>query len=45
MVFRIVYRDNSFYYIVDGKRKIYKEVVIILRRSGIDLDYNRFLIL
>lgn len=45
VVSRTAHRDNSSYYTVDGKRKTYKEVATILRRSGIDLDHNRFLIL
>lgn len=45
VVSRTAHRDNSSYYTVDRKRKTYKEVATILRRSGIDLDHNRFLIL
>ncbi|XP_033759958.1 structural maintenance of chromosomes protein 4-like isoform X2 [Pecten maximus] len=45
VVARTAFKDNSSYYTVDGKRQTYKEVAMILRGSGIDLDHNRFLIL
>lgn len=45
VVSRVAFRDNSSYYMVDGKRKTYKEIATLLRGSGIDLDHNRFLIL
>ncbi|XP_074657787.1 structural maintenance of chromosomes protein 4-like isoform X2 [Tubulanus polymorphus] len=38
-------KDNSSFYCVNGKRTTYKEVAVLLRASGIDLDHNRFLIL
>ncbi|XP_029636692.1 structural maintenance of chromosomes protein 4 [Octopus sinensis] len=45
VVSRVAFRDNSSYYMVDGKRKTYKEIAALLRGSGVDLDHNRFLIL
>ena len=45
VVSRTAFKDNSSYYRVDGKKVTYKDVAELLRRSGIDLDHNRFLIL
>uniref|UniRef100_A0A8D0HIY6 Structural maintenance of chromosomes protein n=1 Tax=Sphenodon punctatus TaxID=8508 RepID=A0A8D0HIY6_SPHPU len=44
-VSRTAYRDNSSVYHVSGKKTTFKEVGILLRSHGIDLDHNRFLIL
>ncbi|XP_050164447.1 structural maintenance of chromosomes protein 4 isoform X1 [Myiozetetes cayanensis] len=44
-VSRTAYRDNSSVYHINGKKKTYKDVGILLRSHGIDLDHNRFLIL
>ncbi|NWU81413.1 SMC4 protein, partial [Onychorhynchus coronatus] len=44
-VSRTAYRDNSSVYHVNGKKKTYKDVGILFRSHGIDLDHNRFLIL
>ncbi|NXO01789.1 SMC4 protein, partial [Rhinopomastus cyanomelas] len=44
-VSRTAYRDNSSVYHIDGKKKTFKDVGILLRSHGIDLDHNRFLIL
>ncbi|XP_027503241.1 structural maintenance of chromosomes protein 4 isoform X2 [Corapipo altera] len=44
-VSRTAYRDNSSTYHINGKKKTYKDVGILLRSHGIDLDHNRFLIL
>ncbi|KAL4220505.1 Structural maintenance of chromosomes protein 4 [Mactra antiquata] len=44
-VSRTAFKDNSSVYSINGKRSTYKEVATLLRRSGIDLDHNRFLIL
>ena len=44
-VARTAFKDNSSVYSINGKRSTYKEVGILLRASGIDLDHNRFLIL
>eukprot|EP00052_Salpingoeca_macrocollata_P017972 m.147220 g.147220 ORF g.147220 m.147220 type:complete len:1291 (-) comp20562_c0_seq1:30-3902(-) len=38
-------RDNSSSYYLDGKKATWKEVGSLLRKRGIDLDHNRFLIL
>jgi len=37
--------DNTSKYWVDGKASNFKEVTALLRKRGIDLDHNRFLIL
>ncbi|XP_040571134.1 structural maintenance of chromosomes protein 4 [Lepeophtheirus salmonis] len=42
---RTAFKDNSSFYEVEGKKKPFKEVAILLRTKGIDLDHNRFLIL
>lgn len=44
-VSRTVHKDNTSYYMLNGKRVQYKEVASLLRKHGIDLDHNRFLIL
>ncbi|KAM9231711.1 structural maintenance of chromosomes protein 4 [Leptosomus discolor] len=44
-VSRTAYRDNSSVYHINGKKKTFKDVGILLRHHGIDLDHNRFLIL
>ncbi|KFM78246.1 Structural maintenance of chromosomes protein 4, partial [Stegodyphus mimosarum] len=44
-VSRTGYKDNSSTYEVNGKRAQYKDVAALLKRYGIDLDYNRFMIL
>ncbi|XP_021149827.2 structural maintenance of chromosomes protein 4 isoform X1 [Columba livia] len=44
-VSRTAYRDNSSVYSINGKKTTFKEVGILLRSHGIDLDHNRFLIL
>uniref|UniRef100_A0A7M4FW58 Structural maintenance of chromosomes protein n=1 Tax=Crocodylus porosus TaxID=8502 RepID=A0A7M4FW58_CROPO len=44
-VSRTAYRDNSSVYQISGKKKTFKDVGILLRSHGIDLDHNRFLIL
>ncbi|XP_053567775.1 structural maintenance of chromosomes protein 4 [Bombina bombina] len=44
-VSRTAYKDNSSVYHISGKKKSFKDVGILLRSHGIDLDHNRFLIL
>ncbi|KAI4578952.1 hypothetical protein MJG53_000829 [Ovis ammon polii x Ovis aries] len=44
-VSRTAYRDNTSVYHVSGKKTTFKDVGILLRSHGIDLDHNRFLIL
>ena len=44
-VSRTAFRDNSSFYRINDKKSTYREVAILLRGSGIDLDHNRFLIL
>ncbi len=44
-VSRTAYLNNSSKYHVDGKASTFTEVGALLRRRGIDLDNNRFLIL
>ena len=38
-------KDNSSHYEIDGRRATTKEVTKMLKKKGIDLDHNRFLIL
>ncbi|KAG5178142.1 RecF/RecN/SMC [Tribonema minus] len=45
VVTRTAYRNNTSKYQVDGKTATFTEVGALLRRRGIDLDNNRFLIL
>ena len=45
VVTRIAYRNNTSKYLVDGKTRTFTEVGQLLRKRGIDLDNNRFLIL
>ncbi|XP_055958455.1 structural maintenance of chromosomes protein 4 [Patella vulgata] len=45
VVSRTAYKDNTSNYSVDGRKVTYKEVAALLRKCGIDLDHNRFLIL
>ncbi|NXM70322.1 SMC4 protein, partial [Serilophus lunatus] len=44
-VSRTAYRDNSSTYHINGKKRTFRDVGILLRSHGIDLDHNRFLIL
>ncbi|XP_063772226.1 structural maintenance of chromosomes protein 4 [Pseudophryne corroboree] len=44
-VSRTAYKDNSSVYHISGKKKSFKDVGVLLRSHGIDLDHNRFLIL
>ncbi|KAJ7425622.1 Structural maintenance of chromosomes protein 4 [Willisornis vidua] len=44
-VSRTAYRDNTSVYHINGRKTTFKEVGILLRSHGIDLDHNRFLIL
>nr|XP_006820054.1 PREDICTED: structural maintenance of chromosomes protein 4-like [Saccoglossus kowalevskii] len=44
-VSRSAYRDNSSNYYLNGKKTPFKEIAVLLRKVGIDLDHNRFLIL
>ncbi|XP_066476875.1 structural maintenance of chromosomes protein 4 isoform X1 [Tiliqua scincoides] len=44
-VSRTAYKDNSSVYHISGKKTTFKDVGILLRSHGIDLDHNRFLIL
>lgn len=45
VVTRTAMKDNSSYYTLNGSRVHFKEVAILLKKHGIDLDHNRFLIL
>ncbi|RZC39072.1 structural maintenance of chromosomes protein 4, partial [Asbolus verrucosus] len=45
VVSRTASKDNSSFYELDNKRVQFKEVAKLLRKHGIDLDHNRFLIL
>ncbi|MBN3310461.1 SMC4 protein, partial [Amia calva] len=44
-VSRTACKDNSSVYHINGKKATFKDVGILLRSHGIDLDHNRFLIL
>nr|DBA26134.1 TPA: hypothetical protein GDO54_010431 [Pyxicephalus adspersus] len=44
-VSRTAYKDNSSVYHISGKKSSFKDVGVVLRSHGIDLDHNRFLIL
>ncbi|KAL7990957.1 hypothetical protein Chor_014387 [Crotalus horridus] len=44
-VSRTAYKDNSSIYHISGKKATFKDVGLLLRSHGIDLDHNRFLIL
>eukprot|EP00002_Diphylleia_rotans_P027572 TRINITY_DN5532_c0_g1_i1.p1 TRINITY_DN5532_c0_g1~~TRINITY_DN5532_c0_g1_i1.p1 ORF type:complete len:1225 (+),score=318.81 TRINITY_DN5532_c0_g1_i1:52-3726(+) len=45
VVTRIAYRNNTSKYMIDDKSSNFTEVTTLLRKKGIDLDHNRFLIL
>ena len=45
VVSRTARKDGSSDYYVDNKKMTFREVGTLLRKSGIDLDHNRFLIL
>ncbi|CAL8091151.1 unnamed protein product [Calicophoron daubneyi] len=45
VVTRRAYLDNSSSYWIDDTRAVYRDVANLLRRHGVDLDHNRFLIL
>uniref|UniRef100_A0A4W5M812 Structural maintenance of chromosomes protein 4 n=1 Tax=Hucho hucho TaxID=62062 RepID=A0A4W5M812_9TELE len=44
-VSRTASKDNSSSYHINGKKTTFKDVGMLLRSHGIDLDHNRFLIL
>lgn len=45
VISRSAFKDNSSYYTINGKKCQFKEVAELLKKHGIDLDHNRFLIL
>ncbi|XP_048508932.1 structural maintenance of chromosomes protein 4 [Athalia rosae] len=45
IISRTAFKDNSSFYQLNGKKVHFKEVSKVLRDCGVDLDYNRFLIL
>lgn len=45
VVGRVAHRSNTSDYMIDGSKKPAKVVVERLKREGIDLNHNRFLIL
>ena len=45
VVTRMAHRDDRSEYQINGKKSNFNEVTSILKRSGLDLDNNRFLIL
>uniref|UniRef100_A0A0K0DY89 Structural maintenance of chromosomes protein n=1 Tax=Strongyloides stercoralis TaxID=6248 RepID=A0A0K0DY89_STRER len=42
---RYAYQDNSSKYCYNGKMKQYNDIKLLLKKEGIDLEHNRFLIL
>jgi len=44
-VSRIVYKNSTSKYRINGKDVLYSEVQVLLKSKGIDLDHDRFLIL
>ena len=44
-VSRAAFSDNTNKYYINGRGSNYKEVTDLLKKAGIDLDHNRFLIL
>jgi len=42
---RTAFKDNTSFYTLNDKRVKFKDVAIILKKNGIDLVHNRFLIL
>ena len=45
MISRSAHKDHSSHYYIDGRKVQFKDVAKLLQRNGIDLKYNRFLIL
>ena len=45
VVSRVAFQNNQSKYSIDGKSSTYTDVGVLLRKHGIDLDNNRFLIL
>nr|CAI5830512.1 unnamed protein product [Callosobruchus analis] len=45
VVSRTANKDNSSFYQLNGRKVQFKEVAVLLKKHGIDLDHNRFLIL
>ncbi|KAJ8956971.1 hypothetical protein NQ318_012135 [Aromia moschata] len=45
VVSRTANKDNSSYYQLNGRKVQFKEVATLLKKHGVDLDHNRFLIL
>ncbi|XP_043503061.1 structural maintenance of chromosomes protein 4 isoform X3 [Polistes fuscatus] len=45
VISRTAFKDNTSYYELNKKKVLFKEISKLLRSHGVDLDYNRFLIL
>ncbi|GJQ67663.1 putative structural maintenance of chromosomes protein [Trypoxylus dichotomus] len=45
VISRTANKDNSSFYQLNKKRVQFKEIAVVLRKHGVDLDHNRFLIL
>ncbi|KAL0113308.1 hypothetical protein PUN28_012455 [Cardiocondyla obscurior] len=45
IISRTAFKDNSSYYELNNRKVQFKEIAKLLRFHGVDLDYNRFLIL
>lgn len=45
VVTREAFKDNTSHYIIDSKKSNFTNVTTLLKKKGIDLDNNRFLIL
>ncbi|XP_044009833.1 structural maintenance of chromosomes protein 4-like [Aphidius gifuensis] len=45
VISRTAFKDSTSYYELNGQRVHFKEIGKLLRKEGVDLDHNRFLIL
>ncbi|XP_067015599.2 structural maintenance of chromosomes protein 4 [Anabrus simplex] len=45
VISRTAFKDNTSFYTLNGRRVHFKEIAKLLRSHGVDLDFNRFLIL
>lgn len=45
VISRVAYKNNSSKYFINDESSSFTDVTNLLRRRGIDLDHNRFLIL
>ncbi|XP_063973046.1 structural maintenance of chromosomes protein 4-like [Diachasmimorpha longicaudata] len=45
VISRTAFKDSSSFYELSGRKVQFKEIAKLLRKEGVDLDHNRFLIL